>query len=1075
MAIILGSGINITGGILISTGAPFPTAGLVLEYVMGNSVSYNGQGFDLSYGNFTGVDSSLQGTNYIFDMSSDYANGSYGNIGSLHSGATDIGFVNTGPLGYLVFDGNGASGGQYVDSTYVTNNNIPAGSSYTIFSVVRVNDYGNIGTPTGGIVGGDQTVFGFIPPNLPIYVPSNYPSLIASNDSLATGVQDTTTEFQPNTWYAVAVTYDVTSQIMKLYVNGVNTSTGTSIAPFSNPEPLFWGTWEGANWLNGNLAVMSAWDRALTAGEIAAYTTTYGNPYGITSARQFNDMPLQTYSQLYPTATSPTGDPTVFTVPAGVTSISLVSVGAGGGGSGLNDYYSPAGGDTYVYTAWDQRSSNFFTINTGTNINQLVFNCSSAPTNSILGNVAPGWLVTGTQINNTYPDKAAAQGGNAIAVVTSIDTNNLASVIVTLNTYIDSVTGGLDSFYFQGQGIVGAQGGWPVDNTGVYNNGSTGPGQRAIPTIGVNGGRGGVEDYLTNGDSVGGGGAGGYGVPGNNVAFDPNQTLIYEGNGNSYTGVANVVTSLSNYDLTATAVGNTTNTYSATGTYPISPTDQVMFSITLTTWSGSSDTMAVGLGNYGANIAAVLGTDTNSIGYSDVGNVSYNGSWTATGLPTFQSTGKIIDIAVDRSVDAMWVRIDGGDWNGNVSADPATNIEGIEIMQGTPTDPNLYLMVNVGYDTSLGAMSINNSNAYPIPSGFTFIQGDAAGGSTGGDGSAPAVPTMKPGQQADGGGSGAGGGGIYDDTGAGGGGVGLYGAGAPGTVGGWVNQNTAYPPDGSGPLDNTAMAIGGGGGSTVGNSGTQGGTASLWAGGAGGWPGGAGGSGTDYYGGGNAGALAYVNNVSVTPNQAFFVIVGKGGTGSGFSGGVGADGAVRIVWPGDTKTFPYSNVGIDPAGPSSLTISDTYFTQGSGPVITSGGFVVGLTMSGTNTIGDEYGTLYSLANPALAQDIYAFFTQAGMYKANSLNTPNNTNTTDFNAYIFNVTWADSSTGKVRMSWQPDGYLKISVVNTATNDWQTADPGTYPGPTNLTLAGTFSFPAVFTPYTPLIEANGNFWC
>jgi hypothetical protein len=98
-----------------------------------------------------------------------------------------------------------------------------------------------------------------------------------------------------------------------------------------------------------------------------------------------------------------------------------------------------------------------------------------------------------------------------------------------------------------------------------------------------------------------------------------------------------------------------------------------------------------------------------------------------------------------------------------------------------------------------------------------------------------------------------------------------------------------------------------------------------------------------------------------------------------------------------------------------------------------------------------------------------------MYKANSLNTPNNTNTTDFNAYIFNVTWADSSTGKVRMSWQPDGYLKISVVNTATNDWQTADPGTYPGPTNLTLAGTFNFPAVFTPYTPLIESSGNFWC
>ena len=1064
--------------------APPPTTGLVLEYVMGNSVSYNGQGFDTTYGNFP---SSLpvSGTNYIFDISSDYANGSYGNIGSLNSGATDIGFVNTGPLGYLAFDGNGASTGQYVDSSYV-GDNIPAGSSYTIFSVVRVNDFGvgNSGSAgwTGGIVGGDQTVFGFIPPNTAGFVPSNYPSLIASNDNLDNGVIDTTTEFQPNTWYAVAVTYDVTSLIMKLYVNGVNTSTMTGIAPFSNPEPLFWGTWEGVNWLNGDLAVMSAWDRALSPGEIASYTTTYGNPYGITGARQFNDMPLQTYSQLYPTFATPVvfppATPTIFTVPAGVTSISLVAVGAGGGGSGALDYYSPAGGDTYVYTAWDQRYSNFIPTNTGTNTNQLIFNCSSPPTNSIIGNVAPGWLVTGSQITNTYPDKAFAQGGNAIAVVTSIDTGNLASVIVTLNMAIDSVTGGNDSFYFQGQGIVGAQGGWPVDNTGVYTNGSVGPGQRALPTIGENGGRGGVQSYLTQ-DNVGGGGAGGYRFPGSVVAFDPNQTYLYNGAGNVDTGVPQVVTSLSNYDLTATASGNTLNGYTATGTYPISPTDRVMFSITQNVWAGN-DRMAVGLCNYNANISYYPGGDTNSIGYFDDGVVYYNDAPVVTSLPTFPDNGQIIDLAVDRSVDIMWVRVDGGYWNGNVSADPATNLGGIEIMQGTTTDPNLYLMVNVGYDTGLGSMSINTSNAYPIPSGFTFIQGDAAGGSTGGDGSEPNVPTMKPGQQADGGGSGAGGGGIYDDTGAGGGGVGLYGAGSPGTNGlpyTWVDSITKAPPDGSGPLDNyAAMATGGQGGSTLGNSGTQGGTASLWAGGAGGWPGGAGGSGVDYYGGGNAGALAYVNNVEVTPYQAFFVIVGKGGTGSGYSGGVGGDGAVRIVWPGDTRTFPYTNVGVDSAGPTSLTIGTTDFTNGNSSGVTVNivsGYVVSLTATSGN-IGDQYAQLYGGSN-TVCQNIFAFFRQLGLYNMNSLN-GNIIDPLIFNAYIFNVTWADSSTGKVRMGYDANGgTLFMTTVDTGSNDWQTADPSTLPGPTNPVQAGTFSFPATFTLYTPTTESNGNYWC
>ena len=1071
MALIIGGGISIGGQITISPAGSTPlTSGMVLEYVMGNSVSYNGQGFDTTFGNFPGL-LPVSDTNYMFDISSDYANGSYGNIGQLVTfGSSLAEFINTGPLGYLSFDGNGASGGQFVSSEYVNGYNIPAGSSYTIFSVVRVNDFGTPVTPTGGIVAGNSVVLGFLPPGT-INANQVWPVLVAGNNGPA--AVDQITQFQPDTWYAVAVTYNTTNGFLNIYVNGVLTNGPSGAVPLASNEPLYWGTWEGSNWLNGDLAVMTVWDRALSPSEVASYTTTYGNPYGITSARQFNNMPLQTYSKLYPTSTPPTGDPTIFTVPVGVTSISLVAVGAGGGGAGGDtDYYSPAGGDTYVYTAWDQRYSNFVATNTNTNSNQLVFDCSTVPGNSILGNVAPGWLVIGSQINNTYFDKAIAQGGSAIAVVTGIDTNDLGNVIVTLNMTIASVTGGADSFYFQGQGIVGAQGGWP--SNGQYTNGSTGPGQRAVPTIGVNGGRGGVQDYLTA-DNVGGSGAGGYRVPGSVVAFDPNQTYIYNGNGNIDTGVPQVVTSLSNYDLTATAVGNTNGTYSATGTYPISTTDKVMFSITLTTWTGSGDTMAVGLGNYNANIAGVLGADTNSISYQDPGNVLYNGSWTVTGLPTFQSTGKIIDLAVDRASSNMWIRVDGGDWNGNVAADPTTNLGGQEIMGGTDTDPNLYLMVNVGYDTSLGSMSINTSNAYPIPSGFTFIAGDPAGGSTGGDGSGPSVPTMKPGQQADGGGSGAGGGGILNDTGAGGGGVGLYGVGNPGTLGGWVNHNTKNnPPPSMGPLDNTAMAIGGGGGSTLGNSGTRGGTASLWAGGSGGWPGGAGGSGVDYYGGGNAGALAYVNTVAVTPNQAFFVIVGKGGTGSGYSGGVGGDGAVRIVWPG-TRQFPYTNVGLDTAGPSSLTIGASDFTGGSGSVITSGGYVVGLTMSGTGTIGDEYVTLYNLANPIQAQDIYAFFTQAGMYKSNSLNSREYTDRTDFNAYIFNVTWADSSTGKVRMSWQPDGYLKLSVVDTATTDWQTADPGTYPGPTNLTKAGTFNFPAVFTPYTPLIEANGNYWC
>jgi hypothetical protein len=1077
MALTIGGGIKLSGQINIAINPP-PSSGPIFSYLMGNSVSFNGQGFDLSYGNFTGQLSSVNGTNYIFDTSADYANGSYGNIGFYYNdhgpdplttyppGNT---FVNHGPLSYLSFNGlpsDDAPGtGQYIDSNIVNGYVLSAESSYTIFSVVRVNDFGppdNPYTSTGGIVGGNQMGFGFISP-IPGEIPSNYPFLYASNNLLGgpNDVLDFYTQFQTNTWYAVAVTYDAGSQTMKLYVNGINTATQTGLAPFPNPEPLYWGTWQGLNWLNGDLAVMTVWDRALRAEEISSYTTTYGAPYGVTSARQDNDMPLQTYSQLY----SEPGTYT-FTVPAGVTSISMVGVGAGGGG-GVGGY-APPGGDTYVFSQWNNYTTPITATGTASAVEYITFDCTTGTATALLGNVASGWLVTGSQLNTAYPNVAIIQG-NVYGIVTNVDSSNISNVVITINKTIDFTSS--DDFYFLGQGILGVQGGPEAD--GQYDNGFSGPGPRAQVLIGT-GGRGGVEDYFDS-DAVGGAGAGGYGTSATIVSFDPNQTYLYNGNGDNNLGIPQTAVVLSNNNLTATAVGNTNFGYTATGTYAIEPTDKVMFSITQDLWAGT-DAMAIGLGNYNANIQNYVGGDTNSIGYFDDGIVFYNNSEVVTGLPTFPDNGQIIDIAVDRNNNSMWIRIDGGYWNGNVSENPATNTGGIEIMQGTTEDPNLYLMLNVGYDTDHGSMSINTSNAYSIPSGYTFIAGSANAGSTGGDGAKYDLPTNKAGQGA--GGSGGGGGGICYNTGTGGGGTGLYGVGSAGARGGWVNYNN-YDSG-----DNTFMAAGAGGGSALGNSGTNGGIASAWAGGAGGWPGGAGGSGTDYYGAGNGGALAYLNNVSVTPNTYYTVIVGQGGYGVGNdnfnSAGVGAGGGVRIVWPGNTRTFPSTNVGLDSAGPSSITIGTTDFTERSNNnnmnTIFSGGHVTGLTGTAGSNIIDSYATLYGLTNNTLAQNITAMFRQAGMTTVSKLNyqyaTPN---INHFNAYIFNVIWADSSTGKVRMSWDASGgLLTLCVIDTTSSDWEIASPLDSGNP-NPVKAGTFNFPATFTPVTPLIESNGDAWC
>ena len=123
----------------------------------------------------------------------------------------------------------------------------------------------------------NQSYFGFLPPNYPQTPASNYPTLFGGINGNA--VVDSTTAFVPGQWYSVAFTYVSGSGTGKIYVNGTNTATNTGISPLSGNEPLYWGTWEGFNWLQGGLGVMSVWGRALSAPEIQGYHNTHALPY----------------------------------------------------------------------------------------------------------------------------------------------------------------------------------------------------------------------------------------------------------------------------------------------------------------------------------------------------------------------------------------------------------------------------------------------------------------------------------------------------------------------------------------------------------------------------------------------------------------------------------------------------------------------------------------------------------------------------------------------------------------------------------------------------------------------------
>ena len=164
--------------------------------------------------------------------------------------------------------------------------------------------------------------------------------------------------------------------------------------------------------------------------------------------------------------------------------------------------------------------------------------------------------------------------------------------------------------------------------------------------------------------------------------------------------------------------------------------------------------------------------------------------------------------------------------------------------------------------------------------GDSATGGGGAGGYAGNGGNGGGIGSN--GTSGSGGGGGGGGGGRYGYSGGGGGGVGILGQGSNG-VGGSGTTSCSGP---------------GGGGGGGGSSGTTGSTGALCGDGGGGAYGG--GSGNSSGGGGGGGGLGYTNNFTVTPGNSYTVVVGSS---------TGGSGAVRIIYPGTTRSFPSTNTG----------------------------------------------------------------------------------------------------------------------------------------------------------------------
>jgi hypothetical protein len=177
--------------------------------------------------------------------------------------------------------------------------------------------------------------------------------------------------------------------------------------------------------------------------------------------------------------------------------------------------------------------------------------------------------------------------------------------------------------------------------------------------------------------------------------------------------------SLSNGNQTATQQFGYQQT--VLGNAQIDPNSKIMFSVLFNT--SAPGTLAgshvIGIGKTSMKYkgtngvdSAYPGIDGESMGYCADGTILFNGSVYLGGLNTW-TDNDVIDIVIDNNVNGMWVRVNGGYWNNNDGADPASNAFGIEIIGGP-----FYPALCPAYE---GVMVIQNSAEYGVPTGYTLL------------------------------------------------------------------------------------------------------------------------------------------------------------------------------------------------------------------------------------------------------------------------------------------------------------------------------------------------------------------
>lgn len=126
--------------------------------------------------------------------------------------------------------------------------------------------------------------------------------------------------------------------------------------------------------------------------------------------------------------------------------------------------------------------------------------------------------------------------------------------------------------------------------------------------------------------------------------------------------------------------------------------------------------VGVCVANATAPLNNYLGSTSDGVGYFSGGAVIINSVGVLT-MPGY-GAGDIVKVALDITNQRIWFKLNGGNWNNNASADPATNTLGVNIaavtgmlFAGCTENLNVTNEVTINF----GATAFNSSP----PSGFT--------------------------------------------------------------------------------------------------------------------------------------------------------------------------------------------------------------------------------------------------------------------------------------------------------------------------------------------------------------------